>query len=159
IRLTSSTQLGLYAVAATLASFSLVLTASLQTAIFPRSAREDRDLAMRATRVTLAGVALASLAVGAITPFLLPALFGANFSHAVPMALILLAAGVPYAGAQILGVVLTAWGPPKPAARAEMLALAVTLPGVFILIPPFGGGGAAVVSLVAYSASFAAQLS
>jgi O-antigen/teichoic acid export membrane protein len=158
IRLTSSAELGFYAVAATLAAFSVILTGSIQTAIVPRVARGDRELAQRATRMSVTIVGTATVLAAALTPFVLPALFGHDFEPAVPMALILLAAGIPYAGVQVLSVVLTAWGHPKAPARAEVAALAITVPGLILLIPLLGGRGAALVSLAAYSTNFLIQL-
>jgi O-antigen/teichoic acid export membrane protein len=158
IRLTSSRELGLYAVAVSLAGFSIVLTASVRTAIFPRSARQDALLASRASRVTIGIVVGATAAAAVVTPFLLPALFGRSFDAAVPMTWILLVAGIPMAGTNVLGIVLTAWGHPKSAASAELAALAVTIPGLLVLVPLWGGIGAALVSLVAYTTNFVVQL-
>jgi O-antigen/teichoic acid export membrane protein len=158
IRLSSSRELGFYAVAVSLAGFSIILTASVRTAIFPRSARHDALLASRATRVTIAIVIAATAAAAGVTPFLLPALFGRSFDAAVAMTWILLGAGIPMAGTHVLGIVLTAWGHPKSAAGAEIMALAVTIPGLFLLIPLWGGIGAAIVSLAAYTTNFLVQL-
>ncbi len=158
IRLTSSKELGFYAVATTLASFSFILTASLQTVIVARTARGDQELAQRATRLTMVVVGAATVVAAALTPIVLPALFGQDFQPAVSMALILLAAGVPFAGAQVLAAVLTAWGNPRAPANAQLGALVITVPGLLLLIPPLGGRGAALVSLGAYSVSFVVQV-
>jgi len=62
------------------------------------------------------------------------------------MTIILLAAGVPLAAGSVLGSALSADGNPGATMRAELVALAVTLPGLVLLLPDFGGVGAAVVS-------------
>jgi O-antigen/teichoic acid export membrane protein len=113
--------------------------------------------AARASRLGLTPITLASVAAAVLAPVLLPALFGSDLSDAVPMVWILLAAGVPYAGVQVLSVVLMAWDRPRAPARAELIAVALTIPGVFVLIPYLGGVGAAIVSLVAYSVNLGVQ--
>jgi O-antigen/teichoic acid export membrane protein len=158
IRLVDSHELGLYAVAVTLAYFSMIITGPLQTVILPRSAREDRELPVRAFRVTLWTIFISSVVVAALTPVLLRLLFGSAFSDAAPMVWVLLIAGVPLAGGMVLSVALSAAGRPKRPATGELVALAVTIPGILLLVPVLGGIGAALVSLLAYSVNLAVQL-
>jgi O-antigen/teichoic acid export membrane protein len=99
-----------------------------------------------------------NLAVALVTPALLWVLYGSEFSGAVPMAFVLLAASVPLAGASVLSSALQADGSPVIPSVAEGIALAITAVGLFLLLPPLQGIGAALVSLAAYSASFAYQL-
>ena len=53
---------------------------------------------------------------------------------------------------------MVADGKPSIPAIAETITLAITIPGLLIFLPPLGGVGAALVSLVAYSANSAFQL-
>jgi O-antigen/teichoic acid export membrane protein len=70
------------------------------------------------------------------------------------MVWVLLVANLPLAGATMLSTVLTSSGRPNASAVSEMAALAITVPGLVVLLPLLGGIGAAVVSLIAYSVSF-----
>jgi O-antigen/teichoic acid export membrane protein len=93
-----------------------------------------------------------------VTPTLVSVLFGPAFRDADPMALILLAAAVPQAGASVLSSALQADGAPLIPSVGEGIALVVTVAGLIVLLRPLGGVGAAVVSFAAYSASFVFQL-
>jgi O-antigen/teichoic acid export membrane protein len=158
IPLVSPRQLGLYAVAVSLASFTGALTAGLGPPLFTRVAAGETELAARALRVTLGIVAVVSACAAAATPFLIELLFGSSFSDAIGMAWILLAAGLPLAGATVLSQALTAAGRPGVPAIGEILALVVTVGGLVVLLPPLAGIGAALVSLGAYSVNFLVQL-
>ena len=155
IPLVSSRQLGLYVVAATLASFTTILTAALGQAVFPRVARGATELPARATRVTLAVITVGVVVLGLLTPWLLPLLFGSGFKDAVPMAWVLLVAAIPAAGIPALAYALWSVDRPGAPATGELIAVGITVPGLVLLLPTMGGMGAALVSLVAYSASFA----
>jgi Na+-driven multidrug efflux pump len=74
------------------------------------------------------------------------------------MAMVLLVASVPLAGATVLSTALQADGTPLIPTIAEGIALIVTVVGLALLLRPLGGMGAAIVSLAAYSASFVFQL-
>src|SRR5205807_6254780 len=108
----------------------------------------------RALRTTLSLTAL--VAIGLMVPvgIILPWLFGNNFSGAVDMARLLILAAVPQAGAEILASGLIGGGAPGWAARGQLVALAITIPGLLLLLQPLGGVGAALVSLVAYTVTF-----
>src|SRR5207245_1033997 len=108
----------------------------------------------RALRSTLAITALIAVVLAAIIGVILPWLFGGNFSGAVNMARLLLVAAVPQAGSEILASGLIGGGEPGWAARGQLLALAITIPGLLLLLPLIGGVGAALVSLAAYSVTF-----
>lgn len=154
IRLVDARELGLYAVAATIATFSASFTAALGTGLFPRIAAGEHNLAAQSLRTALAGVAAASVAIAVVTPVLLDVVFGSGFDDAAPMVWILLAAGIPLAGLTVLRDVTTSAGMPGAAARAELVALLITVPGIIVLVPPLGGVGAALVSAAAYTAGF-----
>jgi O-antigen/teichoic acid export membrane protein len=157
ITLVSPRQLGLYAVAVSLAGFSGALTAGLGPPLFTRVAAGETELAARALRVSLVLAGIATIIVALLTPPLIYVLFGSPFEDSIPMAWILLAAGIPLAGATVLTAALTATGRPGVPAVAEAVALVVTIAGLAVLLPPFAGIGAAIVSLVAYLANFVIQ--
>ncbi len=155
IRLVSSSVLGVYAVAVTLATFFLSpVVAAISTAAGPRMARGDGDLSRQLCRLTLAGAAVVGLGVGVLSPFVLRYVFGPAFMGALPMALILLVGTVPNGAGGVLNTSVSAHGRPDLAARGEGLALIVTVGGLAVALPTLGGIGAALVSTVAYSTQF-----
>lgn len=154
-RLVNPAELGLYAIAVT-ASGVLVnpFSSALAMGTMPRFATGDTDLIERTLRATLLGVLVVSAGVALASPVVVPLFFGSAFRGAVPMIWILLAAGVPLTGGIVLSSALTITGRPTYAAMAQLVALGVTIPGLIVLLPIMGGAGAALVSLIAYTASF-----
>jgi O-antigen/teichoic acid export membrane protein len=151
IKLVSERELGLYAVAVTLAGFSAIVTSALSGALLPRVARGDFQLAVRSIRVTLMLVAAASVACAGVAPFALPLLFGHDFRDATVIVWILLIAGIPLAANSVLGAALASVGHAGAPSFGQGLALIVTLGGLPLALPKLGGEGAALVSLAAYS--------
>ena len=154
-RLVSTAQLGFYAVAVNVTVLQGAIRAGIDSAIFPRIASGESALTARACRITLALSALVCLALVPAMIVLLPLLFGEDFAPAVPMAQLLLVASIPQAGTAVLASGLTAAGAPGVAARGEILSLALTVPGLLLLLGPLDATGAALVSLAAYACSFA----
>ena len=147
----SSRELGLYAVAVSIATLTSGLIIAVSHALYPRVARGDGDLTARACRVTLTLVA-AGLVLAASAPGI-PFVFGDEFRDAVTMVLILLVASVPLSAAAILASGLTAAGDPAAPMRAELAA--VRSPSRRSCVPAlYGGVGAAVISLMAYGVRF-----
>jgi O-antigen/teichoic acid export membrane protein len=159
IVLVSDRELGLYAVAVTLARLTGgFLINALSPPLMTRIAQGETALVPRALRVVLVVVGFINLAVAAVTPIALPAIFGTEFKDAVDQTLVLLLAGIPLAGNAILTTALAADGAPGKASIAEGAALVITIPGLLVLVPVLGGLGAAIVGLVAYSVSFTYQV-
>jgi O-antigen/teichoic acid export membrane protein len=154
-RAVSARELGLYAVAVNVTTLQQSLSAAVISVIFPRVSAGDAALAARASRVTLWSVLLLSAVLVPVVAVFLPLLFGSAFDDAVSMAQILLAASVPFAGTTLLEAAFTAHGQPGITARAQLLGLAATAPGLIFLLGPLGGDGAALASLAAYSLSYA----
>jgi O-antigen/teichoic acid export membrane protein len=155
VGLVSRRQLGLYAVAVTVSSLAGMLANAMNTVLYPKfAAGEDLGVA-RSLRRGLFAVACIAIATAIVSPVVLPAAFGSAFTDALPMVLILLAASVPLAGVTILSAIFTAGRRILAAGLSEIGALVLTIVGLLLLLPPLGGVGAAIVSLVAYSANFA----
>jgi O-antigen/teichoic acid export membrane protein len=145
-------QLGYYAVAVSLAELTTPITGAISQVLFPEAAaRRSWKSVSKAARCTM--LVVVTIAVGGIAtaPFLVPLLFGNEFSKAVPMAQILFVAGVPLALRLVMGSGLLAAGRPWASSTSQVLALCVTAPGLILLVPRFGGIGAACTSLAAYS--------
>jgi len=151
-------ELGLYAVATTIAGASGLATGALSPPLMTRIARGETRLMPQAVRIVLLATLALNAALALATPLLLALLFGPQFHGAVPMAAILLAAAVPFAGASVLSSALQADGAPLIPTVGEAIALVVTVVGLLLLLRPLGGVGAALVSLAAYGSSFAFQL-
>jgi O-antigen/teichoic acid export membrane protein len=153
-RLVPSSELGLYAVAVNVTVMQTAVRSAVISVIFPRVSGGEPALIGRALRTTLALTAFVALGLTAVIGVILPWLFGTNFAGAIAMARLLLVAAVPQAGAEILASGLIGGGAPGSAARGQLLGLAITIPGLLLLLHTLGGVGAALVSLVAYSVTF-----
>lgn len=158
ITLVTPRVLGLYAVATTLAGAATLATGALAPPLMTRIAAGHTELLPYAVRVSVAVMVFTNLALALVTPTILTVLFGPEFSAAIPMAMVLLAASVPYGAGMVLSAGMQASGSPLIPSVAEGMALVVTVVGLIVLLPPLGGLGAAVVSLAAYSLSFVFQV-
>jgi O-antigen/teichoic acid export membrane protein len=153
--LVSTRQLGYYAVAVTLSSVSGIFTGAAMQVVTPRAASGRVDEVASITRISLIVVCGLAVALAVTAPFVLPFLFGSAFGAAVPMAEVLLVGAIPLGGVAVLGSALTGAGHPGGTARAELIALFVTVIGLLVFLPSYGGMGAAVVSAAAYTLDFA----
>lgn len=152
VKLVSPSELGLYVVAVGLSSFFIApVMNALTTGSTARIAQGEAYLVARNSRATVAGVGVAALAIAAVSPIAIGPLFGAAFSDALPATLILAAASVPAALNLVFTSAITSVGKPGIAARAELLGVLITVPGLLLLLGPLGIAGAALVSIVAYS--------
>ena len=151
-------QLGLYAVAVTISGAYGLVTGGISPPLMTRIAAGGREVIMQAVRITIVVTLALNTVIGLMTPVILSVLFGPEFRDAVPMAIVLLGASVPLAAASVLSSALQADGAPLIPTVAEIIALVVTVIGLLTLLGPLQGMGAAVVSLTAYSVSFAFQL-
>lgn len=159
IRLVSSSVLGEYSVGVVVAGFFVSpVAAAISATANARFARDGADLTRRLCRMVLFGTAVTCVCVGVITPVAIHYVYGPAFDAAVPMTLILLLGTVPNAAGGILNTSVSAHGNPGKPARAEGLALIITVGGLAVMLPILGGIGAAIVSVVAYTAQFAYML-
>jgi O-antigen/teichoic acid export membrane protein len=150
-----ATSLGLYAVAAAFTTLSAVIAMSIGLVEYAHVAPQrdlvaGRRLILRYLTLT---VFLCSGIVGVlilVMPTLLPWLFGEDFADAVPVARILLLAGIPLAARRILSDGLRGLGRPTAGTFAELASWLVLVPLLAILTPVFGITG--VASAVAVSA-------
>jgi O-antigen/teichoic acid export membrane protein len=154
VTLTTSSQLGLYAVAVSLAGVSNVFSSALGPALLPRVTKGETAVVARASSTTLAVSIVMNIGLALACPVVLPLLFGASFRNAVPMAWILMAAAVPNTGTQVLTASLLSAGRPRLVAAGELTAVGITVGGLLFLVGPLGGVGAALVSLAAYAVTF-----
>jgi O-antigen/teichoic acid export membrane protein/predicted O-methyltransferase YrrM len=154
ITLVSTSQLGLYSVAVTIAGLSGVLSNPIASIAVPRVAGADPGFTAQATRLGLLVAIGTSTAVAVVVPFFLPLVFTAAFSAAIPATLLLLVAAVFSTGTAILRPALAAADRPGVGSFSELASLVITVPGLLVLLPILGGVGAALVSIAAYAGAF-----
>ena len=105
--------------------------------------------------VTVVGVTVVTLPVLLFTPDLIEFFFGGSFEGATNVARILLVAGAVLSTNRVLAAILQARGRPLVAAEGEFIGLIVTVGALATLLPLLGLVGAALASLLAYSAGAA----
>jgi O-antigen/teichoic acid export membrane protein len=152
VPLAGARQLGYYAVAVSLAEIPAAALLSVRDVAFAAATdRDDPSLVARACRmVVLVSAPLCLLGVAA-APLAIPLAFGDRFTAAVPMAQILFVASVPSGIATVLTAGLFGTNRPELVSLAQLTALALTIAGVFALVPTLGAIGAAWTSLAAYA--------
>lgn len=150
-RLVTPSQLGTYAVAVNVSLIQIGLASAAAQALLPRVAAGDAHIAARALRVMVALTTLICASLMVAVPFVLPFVFGKEFSGAVVMCQILLLAAVPFGAVVIMTNVLAGLGRPTLIARAELLSVCITVPALLAFVHRYAGVGAAVISVVAYS--------
>lgn len=152
--LVSSRQLGLYSLAVTITGAANGLVSATANAVFPRVAAGESELVGRACRVTCLLILVFGVCIGATSPLVVPFVFGSAFTATIPMLVVLLSASLFFVPGQVLGSALIAGGNPGAAARGQFAGLAVTVPGLIVLVPTLGGLGAAWVSFASYCVTF-----
>jgi O-antigen/teichoic acid export membrane protein len=158
IPLVPARELGLYAVAVTVAALSTVLSSQIVTVVLPRIAGGDHDLLPPTMRVLLLTVATTQIGLAIGTLLLLVPVFGESFTDARALVFVLLPGWLAYSGVSTLSQSLAATGRPGAPSVGELVSLAITMPGLLLLLPSMGAMGAAVVTLVAYVTTFAILL-
>jgi O-antigen/teichoic acid export membrane protein len=158
----STAGVGIYAVSATVSQSVWFGANAVAAVLMPRLTASDAEDAARTTplvcRNTLLVSALAALALGVASPWLVPALFGSDFEDAVEPLLWLLPGTVALAGSKVLASYIFSRGLPLTNSLITVGALGVTLVADFALIPAFGVPGAAIASSLAYGVHFALSL-
>lgn len=139
-------QLGLYAVAVSAASFPSSFVGAIATAINPRVAQGNNELARQSCRVGLFITTIATVVMAALVPFLLPLLFGSDFDDAVVLTWVLLTSAISGTVSGALMSALAAAGSPGSAARAQLFVLVPTVLALIVLLPSTAALGAAIIA-------------
>jgi O-antigen/teichoic acid export membrane protein len=159
IALLAPESVGLYAVAVAWGGAAQPLATVLAYAAVPALAAAH-DGPRRARLLYRSGAIVsivASALVLAVTPWLLPLIFGTEFRGAISAALIMVAAGAITGMNAVGGECLRGLGRPRGVLVAECAGLAVTGVAVPVLVPLWGIVGAAVASFASYAAIFLVQ--
>ena len=148
---------GVYSVASQFALLLMLLPGVIATLLFPRVTAEQDARGETTCLVTRYTTFIMFLCCLAAVPFslLLPVLYGAAFSDATKLLLILLP-GVYLMGLEsVLVQHFNALGLPRAIPVFWVITLALNLVLVFTLVPRFGAQGAAIASSISYAAIFA----
>ena len=149
--------LGFYVVAATWSGAVGLVPNALGTVLFPKTAsqgepRERGVLFAQGIRLAVLSAGVVAVAVAAVTPVALPLLFGEKFAASVPAALVLVVAAAIAAVNLVLEEGLRGLGQPALTLWAETGGLVVTGISLLLLLKPLGIMGAAIASVLGYSA-------
>lgn len=150
--------LGLYAVATTLAAALNAIAVSVAMPVRNRVVRGERDVIPAATAVLGGVVLLVAAGVAAALPVLIPLVLGEPFLPAQGTMVVLLLAQVPLSGIVVLTQSLIAAGRPGSPLLGEAAALVTTVVLVMVLFPRWGIEGAAVATLAGRAVSIVVLL-
>ncbi len=150
--------LGVYVIAVTLTSVTTLVGFSTALIALPRlaslrSKTEQANAARVFVTTALATAAVITVPILIFEPALIRLFFGEEFSAAAEPGRILLVAAVVYAINRTLEAVLQGLGRPLDAGIGEGAAVVLTAAGLAVLLPTLELTGAAIASLLAYSAS------
>lgn len=160
--LRSAEEVGLYALAVTLAELLYVLSDSVAQTIVERQAGADRrdaaGITALAVRVSLVGAGAAMIALAVVVPIGLPAVYGADFRGSVSPFVLILPGVLAFAASRPIAALLAtldmAWVVTGLSAGAFALNIFLGI----VLIPRLGIDGAALASTIAYTALAAGYL-
>jgi O-antigen/teichoic acid export membrane protein len=148
--LSSSYELGIYAVAASVAEVILIVNLAIRDVVFAvESGDPDDARASRAARISTLITLVLGGSLAAVCPWAIPLFFGSDFSGAVSVTLILIAAAVLGNPGSVAGAILSGRGKPGLRSISLTIGLALNLAAVLVLVPSYGAKGAAFATLIA----------
>jgi O-antigen/teichoic acid export membrane protein len=152
VSLTTHAELAYYAVAASLAELPLTVVGASRDLAFSLAAeRDDPQIVARYCRLTILVCGVMCLMSGLATPLMLPLLFGKSFTPAVLMVEILLAGTIGRAVTTVIGVGLMTTGKTLLRSAIQLGGAALTAVLLFVLVPRWGGIGAAWVTTLTFA--------
>jgi O-antigen/teichoic acid export membrane protein len=154
--ISSSRELGLYAVAVNVGEVLLYLPNAVGNALMPNLVgSEQAELertTLRAFRLVF-GITAVAVAGAAVTGwFLIPIVFGERFGDSVAPFLLLLPGALGYAAQKVFSSALIGLGKPGRSSLGPLTALITGLALDVALIPSYGGRGAAAAASIAFIA-------
>lgn len=145
---------GLYSVAVTISAIPLSIGHALGAHFFNTTARASSDLlnsvSSFALRAGFVASAAFSLALCAVAPFLVPLVFGQDFSASIPAVLVSQFGSVAMTTAYVGSMVLAAQGKGSLMTAAQLMSLVTGLIALYALAPRFGAVGASMASALGY---------
>ena len=149
-------QLGLYALATTVAELLWLLTDPLAAAMIPHLVRaqigDDRRLSFAMARLSLSISALAAIAGWFLAPLVIPLVYGKGFTGATAALRLLLPGVVALAASRPLGAVRVKEGQVVLPSVLGLAALGLNVVLNILLLPRIGIRGASIASSVCYAA-------
>lgn len=149
--LSTSSVVGVYTVATGIAESIFYVSGSVSTVLFTRSAEREEELHRLALRVMIPLGILLALTIGLISVFLVPLVFGEEFAEAVVFLWILLPGTIAFALVHIMNPLFVQKGRSAVVSFANSIGLIGNVALNVLLIPQWGGTGAAVASAISYS--------
>lgn len=152
----TTTEVGLYALAASLAQLLWLVSNAMATVLFPRVASDDEaagvalDRTAFFSRFSLASTLVLGMLLAVIADPFLRIVYGAEYVPAAVPIWLLLPGIVAFAPVNVLAAHLAGAGRPEVNLAVSGASLVVTVALDLLLIPPFGMAGAAVASSIAY---------
>jgi O-antigen/teichoic acid export membrane protein len=160
--ISGSRELGLYSIAVAWFDALTYLPTAVAIVLRPDLVRADARTASRRTaaafRVAALVTALFVAAMIVLAPWLCVTVFGDEFRGSIDDLRILALGGFGLMAQRIVGSALTAQRRPLLETAAIGIGLAFTIAFDLLLIPPYGGAGAAAASVIAYSAAGLAMI-
>lgn len=161
-RFTGAVEAGGYSVALTIGALVGAVPIAVSYASFPRLAALDeehgRTLTRQVVRVGMAAAISAGAVLAAASPFLIPLVFGSDYSPAVVPALILVPGGILWSGQWLLCRAAAARGVARPLLVSFAVSFLTMLGLDLLLINRFGATGAAVAASVAPAVGLATAI-
>lgn len=153
--ISGSRELGLYSIAVSWSEALFSLPTALAIAQRPDLVRAQRRQAGREAALAFRTAAALTLPLALVTALIAPVLcvtvFGDEFRGSIDDLRVLVLGAFGIVALRVLGNALTAQGRPLLETLSITAALVATLVFDILLIPPFGGLGAAIASAVAYT--------
>lgn len=149
-------QLGLYAVAVSLARMVNVFSTSIIVVLFPKASSLEQEeviaITFRAFRITITATILAAIVLMLIAPLVFTLLYGAEFKEALTVFRLLVLEVSIGGGTMVLAQAFMALGKPKLVTILQGLGLALVVPLLIVLVPAYGltGAGIAMLSSVIF---------
>lgn len=144
-------QLGLYAVAVSLAEIPMVIGVAARSVLLGMRG-DAKDAQLKVVRVTVNLVGLGSVLASVASWFLIPTVFGHDFAMAVLPTVTLLGATVVYTFSVCVTAILISLGEVRAQSRALVFGSVVGMASL-VGLRSFGAEGAAIASLAGYSAA------
>ena len=149
-------QLGLYALATTVAELLWLLTDPLAAALIPHMVHaqvgDDRRLSFAMARLSMSISTIAAIAGWFLAPIVIPVVYGRGFAGAVPALRLLLPGVVALAASRPLGAVRVKEGQVVLPSVLGLAALGLNVALNLVLLPRIGIRGTSIASSICYAA-------
>jgi O-antigen/teichoic acid export membrane protein len=142
-------QLGIYVVAVNVSGVALLFNSAVSQVMFAvESGEQSATRVGRAARITTVVTALVGGVLAAASPWMVPILFGPEFSPAVPVLAVLVLSYCLAIPGSVAGATLSARG--RPGVRSLGIAISAVfyVVAMFLLVPKLGAFGAALAMFV-----------